>query len=50
VALEEVLQGGRKRLRVAKLPADDDAGLELLARHLDEFRNAVVVDPRRRKL
>ena len=50
MAFEEFLQGRRKRLGVAELAADDDAGLELLARHLDELRNAVVVDPRRRKL
>src|SRR3954468_17973078 len=50
VAFEEFLQGRRERLRVAELAAADDAGLELLPRPLDELRNAVFVDPRRREL
>ena len=50
VPLEEVLQRGGERLRVAELSADDDPGLELLARHLDQLRNAVVVDPSRGEL
>src|SRR5205085_10478421 len=50
VPFEEVLQRGGERLRVAKLSPDDDARLELLARYLDQLRNAVVVDPRRGEL
>src|SRR5262249_54775158 len=46
VALEEVLQCGREALEVAELAADDHARLEILARDLDQLRDAVVVDAR----
>src|SRR5205823_758454 len=46
VLAEEGLQRLDERLRVAQLAADDDAGVERLARELEELRLAVVRDPR----
>src|SRR5207253_3112094 len=47
---EEALQRLGQRLGLAQLAADDDAGLQGLARDLDELRRAVVDDARGREV